>query len=70
MFEIMLKSHRLKSLAFEFLSEHCEEDGEVDRPRRLLQHLINLLLLHIEPACYRTEDEHDGKCISTRVLAH
>lgn len=34
-------------LTFELLSKHGQEDGEVDGPRSLLQHLIQLLLLHV-----------------------
>lgn len=40
-------------LTFQLLSEHGEEDGEVDGAGRLFQHLIYLLLLHVESPCYR-----------------
>lgn len=39
---------------FQFLAEHCEEDCEIDRTRSLLQHLIQLLLFHIETSCMQT----------------
>lgn len=33
---------------FQLLAEHGEKDGEVDWARSLLEHLIKLLLFHIE----------------------
>ena len=38
---------------FELLPEHGEEDGEIDWTGSLFQHLIDLLLLHVEATCGR-----------------
>lgn len=43
-------------LTFQLLAEHGEEDGEVDGSRGHLQHLVQLLITHIETACRDTQD--------------
>lgn len=46
---------------FQLLAKHGEEDSEVDGAGGLLQHLVDLLLLHVEATC-RCRTQNDQEC--------
>lgn len=41
-------TERGRGLTLELLAEHGEEDGEVDGAARLLDHGVQLLVLHVQ----------------------